>query len=318
MMRVLFMGTPEFALPCLEALIDNFDVIGVVTQPDKPKGRGYELSPSPVKVCAAGHDIPVYQPTTFKNGAFEKELSEIDPDVIVVVAYGKILPAYVLDYPKLGCVNVHGSLLPKYRGAAPMQRAIIEGEKVTGVTTMYMAEGLDTGDMLEKSKVDIAEDDNFENVHDKLASAGAKLIVSTLKKLENGEITSEKQDDSLSTYAAKIEKSDCIIDFSSSADKIHDLIRGLSPFPLAYSYLNGKMVKFVASRVISRDKQESLPGTVLSLSDGIIEIACSEGSVGITKLLPEGRSRMSASDFINGRKINVGDVFTIPERKDNI
>ena len=317
-MRILFMATPEFAIPCLEALIDNFDVIGVVTQPDKPKGRGYELAPSPVKVCAAEHNIPVYQPATFKNGAFENELSAIDPDIIVVVAYGKILPAYVLNYPKFGCVNVHGSLLPKYRGAAPMQRAIIEGEKLTGVTTMYMAEGLDTGDMLEKSEIVITEDDNFESVHDKLSSAGAKLIVSTLHKLEKGEIVPEKQDDSLSTYAAKIEKSDCIIDFSDSADRIHDLIRGLSPFPLAYSYLNGKMVKFVASCVISRDKHDVIPGTVLSLSSGIIEIACHEGSVGITRLLPEGRSRMSASDFINGRKINVGDVFSIPEGKDSI
>lgn len=309
------MGTPEFALPCLDALVNNFDVVGVVTQPDKPKGRGYELAPSPVKVYAAEHNIPLYQPLTFKNGAFEKELSEIDPDAIVVVAYGKILPLYVLDYPKIGCINVHGSLLPKYRGAAPMQRAIIEGEKITGITTMYMAEGLDTGDMLEKSEIEIADDDNFESVHDKLSAAGAKLIVSTLKKLEKGEIKPEKQDDSLSTYAAKIEKSDCIIDFKESADKIHDRIRGLSPFPLAYSYLNGKMVKFVASLVVSRGTHDVLPGTVISLADGIIEIACGDGSVGITKLIPEGRPRMSASDFINGRKISAGDVFTIPEGK---
>lgn len=309
-MKVLFMGTPEFALPCLVALRDNFEVVGVVTQPDKPKGRGYVLTPPPVKVFALEHSIPVYQPETLKNGAFEDELRAIAPDVIVVVAYGKILPKYVLDFPRYGCINVHGSLLPEYRGAAPMQRAIIEGKSVTGVTTMYMAEGLDTGDMLEIAKTPIDINDNFESIHDKLSMLGASLIVSTLTKLEKGLITPTPQDHSKSTYAAKIEKSDCLIDFNKPVKEIHDRIRGLSPFPLSYSFMNGKMIKFVSSVIVSETKCDHSCGTVVSLNDGRIDIACADGIIGITALLPEGKSRMRAADFIRGRRITEGELFT--------
>ena len=302
------MGTPDFALPCLDALNSRYGVAAVVTQPDKPKGRGYILTPSPVKVYAAEHGIPVYQPQTLRGGAFENELREIDPDIIVVAAFGQILPEYVLNYPEYGCINIHGSLLPEYRGAAPMQRAIIDGKKQTGITTMYMAKGLDTGDMLEKAVIDIEDEDSFESIHDKLATLGAKLILSTIEKLINGEISPEKQDDSKATYASKIEKSDCLVDFSKSARQIHDLIRGLSPFPLAYSDLNGRIIKFVRSKITDM-KCEGPCGTVLSIDGGLIVIACGEGAIGISALLPEGKSRMSAADFIRGRQIAPGDRF---------
>ena len=309
-MRILFMGTPDFAVPSLRALYDEFGITAVVTQPDKPKGRGYTLTPPPVKVFAAEHGIPCYQPETFKNNAFIDTLKEIDPDMIVVVAFGKILPAYILDYPKYGCINVHGSLLPEYRGAAPMQRAIIDGKKQTGITTMYMAAGLDTGDMLEKKAVEIEENDNFENVHDKLSEAGAGLIVSTVKKLIANSIVPAKQDETLATYAAKIEKSDCLVDFKNSSSDVHNLIRGLSPIPLAYSYLRGRMIKFIRSEAVSVDPVDIEPGTVLSLDGGKILIACGNGAVSVTELLPEGKSRMNSSAFINGRQIAVGDKFT--------
>ena len=309
-MKILFMGTPDFALPCLKALIERYDVTAVVTQPDKPRGRGYVLTPPPVKAFAMENGITVYQPETLKDGAFEDMLREIDPDAIVVVAYGKILPAYILDYPKYGCINVHGSLLPEYRGAAPMQRAIIDGKAVTGVTTMYMAKGLDTGDMLEKLECDIEIDDNFETVHDKLACLGARLIISTLSKLESGSIIAEKQDDSLATYAAKIEKCDCVIDFSADVRSIHNRIRGLSPFPLSFAYLGSKMIKFISSEIVSTVRTDEAPGTVLSLDNKRIDISCGDGVIGISFLLPEGKKRMSADDFIRGRQISKGDIFT--------
>ena len=213
-MRVLFMGTPDFAVPTLKALCSSgYDVVGVITQPDKPKGRGHHLMPPPVKEYALERGLEVYQPLTLRGEEFASLLSSLDPEVIVVVAYGKILPVNVLEYPKYKCVNVHGSLLPEYRGAAPMQRAIIDGKSETGITTMLMAAGLDTGDMLLKETVAIGEDDNFEDIHDRLSVVGADLLIKTLEGLEDGSITPEKQDDSLSTYAAKIEKSDCELDF---------------------------------------------------------------------------------------------------------
>ena len=208
-MRIVFMGTPDFALYSLKALVESGEeVVGVVTQPDKPRGRGYVLTPPPVKVYALEQNIPVYQPQTLKNGAFDETLAELNPELIVVVAYGKLLPKSVLDYPKHGCINVHGSLLPALRGAAPMQRAIMEGHPVTGVTTMYMADGIDTGDMLLKTEVAIEEDDNFESIHDKLGMAGAETLIATVNALKAGTLTAIPQDDALSTYAAKIEKSD--------------------------------------------------------------------------------------------------------------
>lgn len=308
-MKILFMGTPDFALESLKALCEaGENVVGVVTQPDKPKGRGYELTPPPVKVYALERGLPVYQPRTLRDDEFAELLSEIDPDMIIVVAFGKILPKNVIDYPKYGCINVHGSLLPKYRGAAPMQRAIIDGEKVTGITTMYMDEGLDTGDMIMKREVPILPDDNFEDTHDKLAACGASLLLETVGAIRNGTATREKQDEALMTYAAKIEKADCLIDFSLSASRVHDLIRGISPIPLSFTHTpDGKLLKVIKSKV-SELASKALPGTVISL-DGGITVKCGEGAVTLLTVLPEGKGRMSAEDFVRGRKISLGDVL---------
>ena len=309
-MRILFMGTPDFALLSLRALVEaGENVVGVVTQPDKPKGRGYQLQSPPVKVHAMEQGLPVYQPETLKNGAFDEELKNLAPDVIAVVAYGKILPKSVLDFPRFGCINVHGSLLPAYRGAAPMQRAIMDGHTVTGVTTMQMDVGLDTGDMLLKTEVAIGENDNFEDMHDRLGAAGAELLLKTLKALEAGTLTPEKQLDNEATYAAKIEKADCLIDFTAAAGVVHNRIRGLSPIPLAFTHTpDGKLLKVVESRVCKKTGACGVPGTVLSLDEGI-EVACGEGSVLFLRVLPEGKGRMAAADFIRGRRIAKGDLL---------
>ena len=310
-MKILFMGTPDFALFSLRALVEaGEDIIGVVTQPDKPKGRGYTLTPPPVKVYATEKGIPVYQPNTLRGEEFANLLAELSPDLIIVVAYGKILPANVLEFPKHGCINVHGSLLPAYRGAAPMQRAIMEGQTETGITTQMMADGIDTGDILLINKVSIQENDNFETMHDKLGECGANTLLDTLKELRAGTLTRTKQDDSLATYAAKIEKSDCLIDFTKSANEVHNQIRGLSPIPLAFTYTpDGKMLKVTATEIAKREGTLAPAGTVLSLAGGKIEVACGVGSVSILSVLPEGKKRMAATDFINGRKIAVGDVL---------
>ena len=253
--------------------------------------------------------IPVYQPKTLRGEEFEALLKQIDPEMIVVTAFGKILPQNVLDYPKYGCINVHGSLLPEYRGAAPMQRAIIDGKRETGITTMFMDVGLDTGDMLLVEKIEIAPNDNFETVHDKLGACGARVLLRTLDELRAGRLNRIRQDDALATYAAKIEKGDCVIDFSKPAQTVHDQIRGLSPIPLAFTHTpDGKMLKVIASQ-ISDTASSSVPGTVLSLTGGRITVACKEGAVDLLTVLPEGKKRMSAADFINGRRIAVGDIL---------
>ena len=305
------MGTPDFALFSLKALCEKgYDVVGVVTQTDKPKGRGYVLTPPPVKVYALEQGIPVYQPNSLRTEEFASLLSEIDPELIAVVAYGKILPKNVLDYPKYGCVNVHGSLLPKYRGASPMQSAIINGDKVTGITTMFMAEGLDTGDMLLKAECEIAENDNFVDIHDRLGLLGAELLCKTVDGLEAGNITPIPQDHSLATHTAKILKEDCEIDFSKDCDTVHDLVRGLSPIPLSFTHTpDGKLLKVVKSEICERESENAECGKVLSLDNGRIRVACARGSVNILTVLPEGKGRMSAADFIRGRKINIDDIL---------
>ena len=313
-MRILFMGTPDFALFSLKALVESGeDVIGVITQPDKPRGRGYTLMPPPVKVYATEQNLPVYQPATLRGEEFEALLTELDPELIVVVAFGKILPKNVLDYPKYGCINVHGSLLPAYRGAAPMQRAIMDGCPTTGITTMYMDVGLDTGDMLLKDEVEIGENDNFEDMHDRLGAVGAKTLLRTIKALKDGTLTAQKQDASLATYAAKIEKEDCVLDFARPAKALHDQIRGLSPIPLAFTHTpDGKLLKVLASRHSAvACPADAVVGTVISLDGGVITVACGENSaLDILRVLPEGKGRMEAADFIRGRKIRVGDVLS--------
>ena len=311
-MRILFMGTPDFALFSLKALVESgkHEICGVITQPDKPKGRGYALLPPPVKVYALEKGLDVYQPETLKDEAFANLLDELSPELIAVTAYGKILPKNVIDYPKYGCINVHGSLLPEYRGAAPMQRAIIDGKDTTGVTIMYMAEGLDTGDMLLKKEFKIGENDNLEVIHDGLGELGATALIELIDLLAEGKAERIPQDDALSTYAKKITKEDCAVDFNNDATSVHNLIRGLSPVPLAFTHTtNGKMLKLIESRIADNEIAHDNPGAVISLDDGI-EIACKTGSVRILRVLPEGKSRMDASDFIRGRNISVGDILS--------
>ncbi len=310
-MRILFMGTPDFALFSLRALVEaGENVIGVVTQPDKPKGRGYTLTPPPVKVYAEEKGIAVWQPNTLRGEEFSALLAKIDPDMIVVAAYGKILPPNVLEYPKYGCINVHGSLLPAYRGAAPMQRAIMEGQSETGVTTMMMDVGLDTGDMLLTGKIKIETHDNFETVHDKLGACGAEVLLRTVEAARNGTLVRTPQPSDAATYAAKIEKSDCVIDFTRSAKEVHDQIRGLSPIPLAFTHMpDGKMLKVIASEVADGQSTDAPAGSVISLSGGAVTVACGKGAVRLLSVLPEGKKRMSAADLINGRRVSVGDLL---------
>ena len=311
-MRILFMGTPDFALFSLKALVEagKHEICGVITQPDKPKGRGYALMPPPIKVYANEKGLPVYQPDTLKGEEFQSLLNELKPELIAVVAFGKILPLNVIEFPKHGCINVHGSLLPEYRGAAPMQRAIIDGKKVTGVTIMYMAEGLDTGDMLLKRELTINENDNLENIHDSLGSIGAQALLDVIDMISCGTAVRIPQEDHLSTYAKKITKEDCLIDFSQNARAVHNLIRGLSPGPLAMTHTpSGKLLKVIEARICDESKEHDNAGKILSLDDGI-EVACSRGSVKLLRVLPEGKSRMSASDFIRGRGISIGDILS--------
>lgn len=314
-MRIVFMGTPDFAVPTLRALCEAGEtIVGVVTQPDKPRGRGYVMTPPPVKVYAEEQGLPVFQPRTLKDGAFDHELAELAPELIVVVAYGKILPKTVLDMPPYGCINVHGSLLPALRGAAPMQRAIIDGLDVTGVTTMYMAEGMDTGDMLLRAEVPITEEDNFESVHDKMAAVGASLMMETLAALKAGTLTRIPQDDALATHAAKIEKADCLLDFACPTKAVFDRVRGLSPAPLAFTHTpDGKLLKVVAARRGSTTPPTCPPGTVLALdasAEGGIEVACADGTLWLTRIVPEGKAAMAAADYIRGRRISQGDVLS--------
>ncbi len=310
-MRILFMGTPDFALFSLRALVESGEeIIGVVTQPDKPRGRGYALTPPPVKVYAEQLGIPVYQPNTLRDDAFFELLQQLDPEMIVVTAYGKILPERVLRYPPYGCVNVHGSLLPQYRGAAPMQRAIMEGNAVTGITTMLMDVGLDTGDMLMKAEVEIGPDDNFETIHDKMGECSAKLLPLTVKALRSGTVTPQKQNDADATYAAKIEKDECACDFSRSAKALHDHVRGLSPVPLAFTHTpDGKLLKLHRTAVVQADGVHGRAGEVLSTAGGRVTVACGEGILALLAVQPEGKKAMAAADWINGRKIAVGDLL---------
>ena len=307
-MRVLFMGTPAFAAASLERLIGEKDLeISVVTQTDKPQGRHMTLTPSEVKKAAAAAALPVYQPERLKDGAFEEELKKIDPEIILVVAYGKILPEYILNYPKYGCINLHGSLLPAFRGAAPMQRMIMAGVKEYGLTTMYMEKGLDTGDMLETWSAPLRDGDDFGVVHDNMAKAGAELLLHTLRLAQKGELHPVKQDDSKATYAPKIEKSDCLLDFSRSAREVHDHIRALSPVPLAYTTLNGKTLKIIKSEIKDENGKTGVPGDVLSESEKGVCVCCGRGIIRLITLRPEGKGSMSAADFVKGRGIAPGD-----------
>ena len=309
-MRIMFMGTPEISATCLRELIgsDN-EIIAVVTGKDKPRGRGNVMTPTAVKALALEHSLAVYTPDSLKTEEFMALLTELNPDLIAVVAYGKILPKSVLDFPKYGCINVHVSLLPKFRGAAPMQRAIIEGETKTGVTIMHMAEGVDTGDIITSEAFDIGPEDDFEAIHDRSAEVGAKLLVKTISMIADGTATRTAQDDSLATHAAKIEKEDCKIDFTRSARVLDCAIRGVTPIPGAFAYLKGKMLKIY--KAIPTDGKGT-PGEVISLDPkgtGSFTVACGEGALKVCGVIPEGKGRMSAGDFVRGRKIELGDIL---------
>ena len=318
------MGTPEFARDQLTALWENkdahgWDIVGVLSQPDKPKGRGYKLIPTPVKEYAESIGLTVYQPTTLRDEAFAQLLAQLDPELIVVAAYGKILPRNVLDYPKYGCINVHGSHLPAYRGAAPIQRAIMDGLTVTGNTIQFMADGIDTGDMIAKDEVEIGENEDFGSLYDRMGKSGGKLLISVVEKIENGTASAEAQDDSLATYAPKIEKAECALDFSLSAQILHNKIRALSPAPLGVAVLKNeketKNIKIVSTLVVEKEGVHGEVGKILTVDakKGLICAACGEGILGITVLVPEGKGKMNAGDFIRGRKIDAGDVLLTPE-----
>lgn len=309
-MRIMFMGTPEISATCLKALVDaDMDVVAVVTGKDKPRGRGNVMTPTATKKAAEEFGIPVYTPDSLRTEEFAEVLAAVNPDIIVVVAYGKILPPSVLNYPKFGCVNAHVSLLPKYRGAAPMQRAIMDGEKQTGVTIMYMNEGLDTGDIIASESFPILPNDDFEAIHDRSAEVGGRLLAEVLPKIEDGSASRTPQDDSLATYAAKIEKSDCRIDFTLPASRLDCIIRGVTPIPGAFAYLGGKMLKLYSASPV---KGSGAPGTVIdqdSKGEGSFTVACGEGALLVRGVIPEGKGRMTAGDFLRGRKLKVGDVL---------
>ena len=307
-MKLIFMGTPDFAVPCLEALIDaGHEIVGVFTQPDKPVGRKQILTPPPVKQTAIENGLTVYQPNSVRTDEAISLMRDLAPDCVIVVAYGKIIPAEMLKIAPLGFVNVHGSLLPKYRGAAPIQWAVIDGEEVTGITTMQMDEGLDTGDMLEQVSTEIGENETAGDLFDRLSVMGAELIVSTLKKLEDGSITPVKQDDSQSNYAKIISKEMAKIDFTKSADEIFNLIRGFNPWPVAYTIIDSKRLKVFAAEKIG--KTSGKPGEVVSV-DGGLSVCFGDGNgLKFTDIQLEGSKRMSASDLLKGRAIEIGTVI---------
>lgn len=311
-MNIVFMGTPDFAVPTLKALYNaGHNVKAVFTQPDKPKGRGYKLTPPPVKVCALENSTPVYQPQSLKKGEDAETsiniLKELNPDYIIVVAYGKILPKEVLDIPKHGCINVHASLLPKYRGAGPIQWSVLNGEKETGVTTMLMAEGLDTGDMLLKASTEIGVNETASELHDRLSVIGADLLIKTLDELEKGNVTPEKQDDSLSSYAPMLSKDMCPIDFSKSATEIHNQIRGLSDWPCATALLGDKRIKIYKSEIVSVDDNNHTAGQIINEKD--LTIACGTGSIRILELQAEGSKRMKTADYLRGNPVAKNQLF---------
>lgn len=306
-MKIVFMGTPDFAVPSLEALAadSRFDVAAVYTQPDKPVGRKRILTPPDVKVCAQKLGLPVFQPETLRSESAAVELAAIQPDVIVVIAYGKILPKSILDIPKYGCVNIHGSLLPKLRGAAPIQRAVIEGEKITGVTAMKMDVGLDTGDMIDTRTVDILPNETAGELFDRLSDAAPELLISTLLSLENGTATFEKQNDSKSTYAKPLAKEEAKIDWNLSAGAVHNMVRGMNPWPVAFTDFKGKKLKIYATKLM---EMSGKPGEIVSLTPPIV--SCGEGALELVSVQLEGKKQMSAEDFFRGQRLSVGEIIS--------
>lgn len=308
-MKILFMGTPEFAVPCLEALIKSeHKIVGAVTQPDKPAGRGHKLTPPPVKVCAEENGIKVFQPETLKDFAFKAELDELAPDLIIVVAYGKILPEYILKFPKYGCINMHASLLPKYRGAGPIQWVIVNGEKKTGITSMLMEKGLDTGDMLLKCETEIGEYETADHLHDRLMVMGADLMIETIKQLEKGELKPEKQNDADACYAPMISKETAKIDWTKSAREIISLICGMNSWPVAHTLYMGELMKIYMAIMGKPSKSDC--GQIISADENGIEVVCGDGNtIVITDVQFKGSKQMKVRDWLNGHKIEIGEIL---------
>lgn len=303
-LRTVFMGTPEFALDTLQGLIDaGVNLVGVYTQPDRPKGRGKQLAAPPVKQLALLHGIPVYQPVRLRAPEAVAELKALAPDLIVVVAYGQILPQSVLDIPPYGCINVHASLLPKYRGAAPINKAIMDGETETGITTMHMDAGLDTGDMLVKRSLAIGPDETAGQLHDRLALLGRETMAETLRQLCDDTLVPEKQDDSLTCYAPMLKKEDGRLDWSRTATELHNQVRGLDPWPGAYTSCNGELLKLAATHISA---VSGVPGSVISADTSGVTVACGEGGLVIGELQLAGRKRLSAADFLRGQPLPAG------------
>lgn len=304
------MGTPDFAVPSLKRLYEKeYNIQAVFTQPDKPKGRGYKLTPPPVKELALSHNTPVYQPTSLKKDSEEyiDIIKKLNPDCIVVVAYGKILPKEVLEIPKYGCVNVHGSLLPKYRGAGPIQWSVLNDEKETGITTMLMSEGLDTGDMLLQRATPIGENETAAELFDRLADMGADVLLDTLEGLVSNSIVPISQDDSKSSYAPMLDKSMCKIDFNKAVRKVHKQICGLSDWPCAVTTLNGKRLKVYGSEIVDVKKKNFTPGTIVDEND--FSVCCSDGVLRFTEVQMEGSKRMKVNDFLRGHPIKNGTIL---------
>ncbi|CEK35644.1 methionyl-tRNA formyltransferase,Methionyl-tRNA formyltransferase,methionyl-tRNA formyltransferase,Folate-dependent phosphoribosylglycinamide formyltransferase PurN,methionyl-tRNA formyltransferase,Formyl transferase [[Clostridium] sordellii] len=310
-MKIVFMGTPEFAVPCLQKIIDEgHEVLAVVTQPDKPKGRGKKLAMPPVKELALKYNIDVYQPVKAREDSFVEKLKEINPELIVVVAFGQILPKSILDIPKFGCVNVHASLLPKYRGAAPLNWVIINGEEKTGVTTMYMDVGLDTGDMILKSEIPLDDEITAGELHDKMMVQGAEVLKDTIDLISKGEAPREKQNDEETCYSPIMDKSLGNIDWSKSATDIHNLIRGVNPWPSAYTTYYKQTMKIWKTKVLDK-LSEKTPGTILSVDKNGIEVSTGDKVLQISEIQMSGKKRMIVSEYIKGNDISTGIVLGI-------
>ena len=308
-MKIIFMGTPDFAAASLEALIDSrHEIQAVVTQPDKPKGRKGELTPSPVKVIAKREGIKVYQPLKVRDEEFVKTLRAYNPDVMVVVAFGQIIPLSILQMPKYGCVNIHGSLLPKYRGAAPIQWAVLDGEKETGITTILMDEGIDTGDILLKKTIKIDTDETSGSLFDKLMALGAETILETLDELEKGSLTPIKQGESPTAYAKMLTKAMGLIDFTRPAKELDCFVRGMDPWPSAYTRLSGKTLKLWKVRAVEGSGKA---GSVIGIGKESFIVACGEGAIEVLEVQLEGKKRMSAGDFLKGITLNIGQELGV-------
>ncbi len=308
-MKVIFMGTPDFAVPVLEGLIENYDVIGVVSQPDKKVGRKQELKATPIKEVALKHNIKVFQPIKIRQDY--EEILALDPDIIVTCAYGQIIPKVILDYPKLGCINVHGSLLPKLRGGAPIHHAIIDGYDKTGITIMYMAPGMDDGDMISQREIPITDSDNLESIHDKLSVLGRDLLLETLPSIIDGTNERIKQNEAEVTFGYNIKREEEHIDFNKTKREVFNLIRGLCPVPSANAILDDLEVKIYSSIIGDRSFENKKNGEIVDISKRGISVKCSDGEIIITELKPFGKKRMDATSYVNGigRDKLLGKVF---------